>query len=78
VNEPRRPLHGVRVLDLSRLAPGPYCSMLLADLGAAVVMVGGGRTGAPIPVLESTRSAWTSRPPTAGPSSTGWSPAPTS
>jgi alpha-methylacyl-CoA racemase len=45
-------LAGVRVLDLSRLAPGPYCSMLLADLGAEVVMVGGGRTGAPIPVLR--------------------------
>ncbi|GAA0921870.1 CaiB/BaiF CoA-transferase family protein [Pseudonocardia zijingensis] len=48
----RRALHGLRVLDLSRLAPGPYCSMLLADLGADVVMVGGGRTGAPIPVLR--------------------------
>ncbi|HLU59236.1 MAG TPA: CaiB/BaiF CoA-transferase family protein [Pseudonocardia sp.] len=48
----RGALSGLRVLDLSRLAPGPYCSMLLADLGADVVMVGGGRTGAPIPVLR--------------------------
>jgi alpha-methylacyl-CoA racemase len=48
----KRILDGVRVLDLSRLAPGPYCSMLLADLGAEVVMVGGGRTGAPIPALR--------------------------
>lgn len=33
------PLAGVRVLDLSRLAPGPYCAMLLGDLGAEVLRV---------------------------------------
>ena len=32
-------LDGLRVLDLSRQAPGPFCSMLLADLGADVLMV---------------------------------------
>jgi len=32
-------LTGVKVLDLSRLLPGPYCSMILADHGAEVVAV---------------------------------------
>lgn len=32
-------LHGVTVVDLSRLLPGPYCSMILADHGARVIRV---------------------------------------
>jgi alpha-methylacyl-CoA racemase len=33
------PLDGVRVLDLSRLLPGGFCSLLLADFGADVLKV---------------------------------------
>jgi len=43
-------LEGIRVLDLSRQAPGPYCSMLLADFGANVILVeppGGSTRGEP-------------------------------
>jgi crotonobetainyl-CoA:carnitine CoA-transferase CaiB-like acyl-CoA transferase len=40
--EPRRaPLDGLVVADLSRILAGPYCSMLLGDMGATVVKVEG-------------------------------------
>jgi len=38
-SEGTRPLDGVRVLDLSALGPGPFCSMLLADFGAEVLTI---------------------------------------
>jgi crotonobetainyl-CoA:carnitine CoA-transferase CaiB-like acyl-CoA transferase len=38
--EPRRgPLDGLIVADLSRVLAGPYCSMLLGDMGATVIKV---------------------------------------
>ena len=33
------PLAGVRVLDLSRLLPGPACSWYLSEMGADVVCI---------------------------------------
>jgi alpha-methylacyl-CoA racemase len=42
---PAGPLDGVRVLDLSRLLPGGFCSLLLADFGAQVTKVEDTRAG---------------------------------
>lgn len=33
------PLQGIRVIELAGIGPGPFCGMLLADLGADVVLV---------------------------------------
>ncbi|MBE0480765.1 MAG: CoA transferase [Dehalococcoidia bacterium] len=32
-------LEGIRILDLSRTIPGPFCTMILADIGAEVIKV---------------------------------------
>ncbi len=34
-----KPLDGIRVIDLSRILAGPYCSMLLSDFGAEIVKI---------------------------------------
>ena len=44
------PLAGVKVLELAGIGPGPFCGMMLADMGAEVVRVdraGSARGGDP-------------------------------
>ena len=33
------PLEGIKVIDLTRMAPGPFCTMMLGDMGASVTKV---------------------------------------
>jgi len=39
VSEPWQPLSGVKVVDFSMFVPGPFCSAILADLGAEVIKI---------------------------------------
>ncbi|MBL6750684.1 MAG: CoA transferase [Nevskia sp.] len=33
------PLHGIRIIEMDGIGPGPFCGMLLADLGATVLRI---------------------------------------
>ncbi len=56
---PMGPLRGVTIIEIAAIGPGPFCGMMLADLGADVVrvdradaVVGAGEAGSSLDLLN--------------------------
>jgi crotonobetainyl-CoA:carnitine CoA-transferase CaiB-like acyl-CoA transferase len=56
-----RPLDGIRVLDFTRYIPGPYCTLLLASMGADVVKIEAPPLGDPMRHLSAPGNEWLNR-----------------
>ena len=44
------PLEGMTVIEIASLGPGPFCAMVLADLGARVIRVDRKVSGGALPI----------------------------
>ena len=56
---PTAPLHGIRIVEIAGIGPGPFCGMMLADHGAEVIRIerpGDAGAGARDPLLRSRRT----------------------
>ena len=53
------PLTGIKVIELAGIGPGPFCGMMLADMGAEVIRVdrAGGGSRRPVDVLTRGRKS---------------------
>ena len=51
------PLQGIRVIEIAGIGPGPFCAMMLADLGADVIRVErpGGHSVVPMDLMNRSR-----------------------
>ncbi|WP_377267481.1 CaiB/BaiF CoA transferase family protein [Peterkaempfera sp. SMS 1(5)a] len=61
-DQPRGPLAGLRVIEIGSIGPGPFCAMVLGDLGAEVLRIdrpAEAGTGASRPILHRNRRSIT-------------------